>query len=445
MMVGRSVWSRVSRIRASLRDTGGENANLFGSQVIPESYRAGSDFFTSEKPKCQLALWVRDDTDRWTASQSAWRYQDFLVTTAHGCPNPEDFALSVNGNDPVRVGGNVVVNQDDVLVFKLPVKIWSQLGVSASTITTYTGGFVRVTGIEAHHSTSVGILDKTDVMAKYVYTGSTRPGHSGAPYVVGANQVVAMHVAGGTKNLAVSAQYIKSLIERRSVIPEARFHNDDWYDPNHEGPIEYTSRRSRYNPDEYEVEFGGEFHSMDEDNFRKFKRHAANTQRSYRPNHYTRDYYPECVERYTYGPTGLMRKAEFDPCPAGRYNMHRDHVECKDHIDVQAEIQPECTLKLKDVGLPLPKATLDPCALGSFNDPGKKCEIEIELLEKKKNSFLATANPASDMSGQPNHYAELLQQQAQILKSLNTLTMQLQSNLSNCSPSQTSPLKDQMS
>lgn len=455
MMVGRKAWSLVSRVRASFRDTGGDEAPLFSGQIIPESYRAGSDYFTSEKPKCQLTVWVRSNGDRWDVSESAWRYQNYLVTTLHGCPNPQDFALSRGNNDPIPVQGDVIVCQDDVLVIQLTPTVWSKLGVSTATIASYDGGFVRVTGIETHLSTSVGILHKTDILGKFTYTGSTRPGHSGAPYVVGTNQVVAMHMAGGTQNLAVNANYIKSLIERpqivkperitrkSGVIPEARFYNDDWYVPDDEGNTDYTSRRSRGNPDEYEVEYGGKYYVMDDDEYTRFNRHINNIKRKHRPQHNTRDYYdddyyPECREDVVYGPSGL-RRVKFEPCPKGKVTS-RGKIACPD-LDSTTTVQPECVAKIKDTSCEVPAVDLTTCHLGEVYGPGEKCDIELEELEAKRGSFLGKSKKASSMSEQPNRLDELFQQQAETQRLLNTMVQLLQSNLSPSSQSQTSPPK----
>ncbi|APG75781.1 hypothetical protein 2 [Hubei sobemo-like virus 37] len=189
---------------------------------------------------------------------------------------------------------------------------------------------VRITGCEAFKSTTAGILVPTDVLGIYRYSGTTKQGYSGAPYLVGDNSVAAMHLFGGDSgNLCVSARYIQMVIQQlviparlkdklkvygpvlattnpkmfgdasyesilprvRSylsrfpfVIPEGKGKNkkrrrmvqDDWYEEDLSQTKEIRARRSRIDPQNYEFQLGEHYYTVDDASFSRLKKLARN-------------------------------------------------------------------------------------------------------------------------------------------------------------------------
>nr|APG75880.1 hypothetical protein 2 [Sanxia water strider virus 12] len=196
---------------------------------------------------------------------------------------------------------------------------------------------VRITGCEAFKSTTCGILTPTSTLGVYVYSGTTKAGYSGAPYLVGDNSVAAMHLFGGDSgNLCVSARYIQMVIQQliipaklkdklkiygpiiattnskffgdtsvaesmrprnifvdavlrgnapvRELIPEAKGKNkkrrkrkmvqDDWYEEDMSEVKEIKARRSRIDPQNYEFQLGDHYYTVDNASFTRLK-HVA--------------------------------------------------------------------------------------------------------------------------------------------------------------------------
>lgn len=269
----------------------------------PESVKIGSDPFTADWPKCQMLVWSKDDNGQYFKSGNAWRFADYVVTASH-CLEGNEIALSMPDQDVAVLEFTKVYDYDEIAILTIPPQFFSDYNVKSAKITGNLDGMVRVTGCGVTKSTTSGILSPTDTFGIYKYSGTTKPGYSGAPYLVGDTQVVAMHLFGGDAgNLCVQATYIKMLIERmvgpakkqkkpayRKISepkttnpePEAkgkqrkkgskkRKNKSDWYLEDINPGDKIRVRRSRRDPEEYEFELGGHYYTVDESGYKQLR------------------------------------------------------------------------------------------------------------------------------------------------------------------------------
>nr|APG75753.1 hypothetical protein 2 [Hubei sobemo-like virus 39] len=267
-----------------------------------ESVRQGSEPFTSTWPACQMVLWnmVDEGLER---NACAWRFGDYLVTASHCLPSGDDrLFVSTARSDVVVTDYEVIYNHDEIAVCKVPASLFTDLSVRTAKIGGTDDSIVRITGCNPDRSTTSGLLQPTDIFGIYVYSGTTAPGYSGAPYMVGNNSVVAMHLCGGASgNLCVSARYIQMVINqfaskskpkmathgvidpamastrkegKRNVVQllgeskkKSPKHSaaDDWYDEDIAPGTVVRARKSRGDPREYEVQIGSTYYLVDED------------------------------------------------------------------------------------------------------------------------------------------------------------------------------------
>lgn len=260
-----------------------------------EAVQKGSQYYTAPPAKCQVVVWTAGGDGKWEPNCSGWRKGEYLYTAAHGIISDNiGLSRSVDGDDEIyQVSTKNMAVVDDCARVRVPPGVWTSLQTKSAKIATVDGDYVHVSGIYGRNNASSGQLLSTSTMGVYRYTGSTDVGFSGAPYVIGDNTVVAMHMSGGTVNLATSATYLELVFRDSSEKLEARFTtNDDWYNPDDDDEgTDYKFRRSPGNPDDYLVERGGRLHVMDEEEFTRFRRHMRNKASGpkYQQRAYTRD------------------------------------------------------------------------------------------------------------------------------------------------------------
>lgn len=300
------------------------------TQNFPESIRYGSDPFDSTWPGCQVILYLPSEGD-FVRNACAWRLGDYLITTSHAIPaDLADLYVGVPDKPVVRCGFKIAYDHDELCILEVPPSIFTTLSVKSARVGPTDNSMVRVTGCEAFRSTTTGLLSPTEVLAMYVYSGSTKAGYSGAPYMVGDNVVAAMHVSGGALgNLAISARYIQMVLQQLVIAPrergklrvygpvvassntdfmpenalvrhqigaltgkfgavtpravyESKGKNkkgkgrnnkvvDDWYEEEFVRGSEIRARKSRVNPDEIEFQFNDHYYLVDDSSFDRLK------------------------------------------------------------------------------------------------------------------------------------------------------------------------------
>nr|UGO57337.1 MAG: hypothetical protein 1 [Riboviria sp.] len=248
----------------------------------PESYRAGSEPFPGQLPTCQAHVYV-DNGNGPEINGSGWRHGNHFVTAYHVVQGAQNVYLARPDTQPIFLGNapKYVQADDDIAVFDLSPRVVHHLGLSSAKIDSDIDGFVRTTGI-GKTSTTTGRLQPTDHFGMLEYTGTTHPGYSGSPYMVGVNTVVAMHLSGGQRNVAVSADYVATWLERLEngdvvapvISPEKKKRkrlDNDWYGTIDPGQT-ITARKSPGDPAHYEVRMGTKYYYIDADEMSELKR-----------------------------------------------------------------------------------------------------------------------------------------------------------------------------
>jgi len=157
-----------------------------------------------------------------TAFKVTVKQQDFVVTAAHVISSTADTYLQA-GDFSVRIPYDHWIRvATDAVALRLDRAEYSELRKSVKSLRVgcSMGIDVQAKSAHPHRNTSVGILRPASNSEKsssgfggVIYTGKTRPGFSGAPYVVG-NVVHGMHLQTGAIANGYSMSYLASLIAR---------------------------------------------------------------------------------------------------------------------------------------------------------------------------------------------------------------------------------------
>lgn len=199
--------------------------------MLPESIRPDSDWQTRKIHPSTLAIVCREGESR-SVIGTAIVIDGFLITAAHvvvGGVYPELFAISREYDDhgvvtkksyalPGSFDKKWCKLADDLIACKAPQ------GIKAMPVESFScNKYVAVQAAFETDNTSCGTLKHSQdrFFGAVEYSGSTRPGFSGAPYFSG-EKILGIHLGGGNAgNYGVSASYVKALVSR-IVKPEAR-------------------------------------------------------------------------------------------------------------------------------------------------------------------------------------------------------------------------------
>lgn len=273
----------------------------------PESIKIGSELFSSQWPKFQLIIWDKDGA-AYKPIACAFRVSDYVITASHCLVDPKTVALSTDVGDVCVLDYETVYNADELAIIKIHPTFFTENKVAAAKLSPDIDGVVRVTGCDVKTATSCGILKPTTTFSLLSYSGTTKPGFSGAPYIVGDTKIVAMHICGGADgNLCIQGSYIKlimsnfvnqqpakqkkkkpyEVVQQGDREPEKKKGKSkkgkkrkttDWYSEEITSATKIRYRRSRYDPEEYEVLINGNYYLMDASQLRELKgrAHAQN-------------------------------------------------------------------------------------------------------------------------------------------------------------------------
>lgn len=197
-----------------------------------ERMHAGSDLQTiSSVPLCVGQIQVLCEKG-WVHIASCFRMEDALLTAYHAVQTEGKYRIRVPRTGKIMEfkGGekgpwNKV--EADMGVLYIGNSVLSDLGLkkpkTASIVANF--GMSQMAECVSHYKDgtvrkSIGRLKMaTDIFGSVVYDGSTKPGFSGAPYVVG-EVVYGMHLGGAAVNMGYDAEYLR--------IMAAQFNNEAW-------------------------------------------------------------------------------------------------------------------------------------------------------------------------------------------------------------------------
>lgn len=184
---------------------------------LPESVREGSPFVTIRTPNFVIGLYV-DQGDKKVFLGTGWVLNGWVVTAGHVVHEGELLAknLLMRHEDtfyPATGGWRMIAT--DLVAHRAPVGIRS-----AKIETINSAQHSMIVSASQTMNASLGVLKHNPERAYgfVEYSGSTRGGFSGSPYLSG-ERVVAMHLGGGDcGNFGYAASYIATCLrglERR--------------------------------------------------------------------------------------------------------------------------------------------------------------------------------------------------------------------------------------
>lgn len=198
-----------------------DNAGHLG-ETMNESYVSGSSYTTvTDFPKFMFGVYGVDAIEnKHTFYGTGFKMGKYLFTAAHVIKEIKDRELYVyidNGVESVRVNKPWVEVHNDVAAVESPAMVGLASGRSAQLSEQQSA--VACAWLKQQNF-SAGILKTTANPIETRYVGSTRPGFSGSPITTGVNSkvILAIHLAGGSANVGISAKYLE-LITDKGLFP----------------------------------------------------------------------------------------------------------------------------------------------------------------------------------------------------------------------------------
>lgn len=225
----------------------------------------GSVPVQSPPPDLQGEVWTVSNGKR-LRQGVFFRVSDRLYLAEHCILGADKVFLVYKGKEQELVDRPTIVDFDFVSVPYEPFSHWQMASGkfpkrSSATFASVHNGTVCTYGLVKPGST-VGYVD---------YSGTTLPGFSGAPYLLG-KIVVGVHLGSGTTNMGLDGASISVLVAGR-VTPEggSAITTDltEIYDnQHHDDPISWRFMANEM----YQVKVKGQFRLYDEDEFKKLQR-----------------------------------------------------------------------------------------------------------------------------------------------------------------------------
>lgn len=242
------------------------------NHIISESIRTDSSENDAIAPKVQVKVGsIKDGV--FVVYGSAVRICDAVVVPAHVITSASDADGNVwfkgsQGSLKIHVDGFNCI-ETDLYARSLGPEEFSRIGmpqVKLAECLPPTGEFISIVGVQSKGTVGKLVHDNS-VFGKVVYSGTTMPGYSGAPYMKG-NAVVGIHCWGGKVNGGYSASYVKVLIQR--MLKQVCEASEDWLaDKFARNSIKKTDIRFEPGNDEAWIRYNGQYHIVSGDVFRK--------------------------------------------------------------------------------------------------------------------------------------------------------------------------------
>ncbi|APG75748.1 hypothetical protein 1 [Shuangao insect virus 9] len=247
----------------------------------PERMRPGSLLMPHAPSKCQAELYGKTQ-GTWVRLGQAFRSSNYLVTASHVIDQVEIVKITTE-HASIEVPTSLFRQvEGDLSIMPVTDQVLAPLKLANGRLASHeategSGLFVKIGGFG---SGSLGMLKPNPAFGFVEYTGSTVPGFSGAPYVVG-DVIYGMHLGGGAQNLGYSGAYISMLM--RALQEDST----DFLMSQIERAAEYQVSQSPYDPDEFRVKVGGRYYLLDAEGVHKLnlrvQRDVSSGYRDYEP------------------------------------------------------------------------------------------------------------------------------------------------------------------
>nr|UGO57585.1 MAG: hypothetical protein 1 [Riboviria sp.] len=261
------VWRLKERIGMKMIEKPSGKVN----SIIPESIRDNSHELETAMPKIQVKVGKVVDGE-FVVFGSAVRIADAIVVPAHVIISASDD----NGNVWLKGSQSVIrfssesfeLIETDLMARNTQSEEFSRIGmphVRLAECLGEKGEFVSVCGIAGKGTVGRLKHDPTS-FGKVMYSGTTMPGYSGAPYTIG-NAVSGIHCWGGKINGGYSASYVKVLVQKQlGRVDETEI----WLMEKFQKKC-FKKADIKFNPgnDEAWIRYEGKYHLVSGETFRK--------------------------------------------------------------------------------------------------------------------------------------------------------------------------------
>nr|AXV43878.1 hypothetical protein 1 [Yongsan sobemo-like virus 1] len=252
--------------------------------VTPSKLKPGDSFYTEEKampnstyehtkvlPSFQAMIMASLDGETYHVMGQCFWVDEGLVTAAHVIEGFNYLIVYRDDDHKVQVDpDSFEIGHGDYAVIRQPQRITQLLGLSkakfVSIATSNDSGLsVNITAMEKR---TIGFLERHNHFGFVSYTGSTTKGFSGAPYYFG-RTIFGMHLGADSKNMGYDGAYLRTELRPSRVIKkQTGLDTEDsaeWLIGQLDRYEEIEYSRSPYNPDEYKVRVGNQYHIVDDE------------------------------------------------------------------------------------------------------------------------------------------------------------------------------------
>lgn len=240
-----------------------------GVDTFMEKMRAGSLLESiSTKPKFQVDIWTRNENTMFIKRGQGFLTKFGLTTAYHVVEDSYEVKIVSHADFIIISGDRFEQVESDIGLTKLLAHEILKLQLKTARLVEFglnhgSGLLVR---IQAFGSMTMGKLDPDlTAFGLTLYSGSTVPGFSGAPYYVG-NCVYGMHIGGNSINVGYEAAYVHMVSSKGQESTEdyliqqiTRYQDYDW-------------ERNPYNPDEARLRVGGKYYTVEVDTMDNIQR-----------------------------------------------------------------------------------------------------------------------------------------------------------------------------
>ncbi|APG75912.1 hypothetical protein 1 [Wuhan arthropod virus 4] len=228
-------------------------------EFTPEKVKPSSILIKPERPTFQAAIYG-ELNGAWVRSGQAFKVRHQLITAYHVVESFQRLRLVTSSGEIDMASERFRWVEGDVAFCLLTPQENQILALTEAKLANHefasnSGLIVKATGF---NNSSYGFLKEYPAFGYVEYAGSTVPGFSGCPYVVGP-KVYGMHLGGGVENLGLNGAYLDMLVRRKDESSE------DYLFGQIEKHEKYDYQQSPYDPDEFRLRIGGKYYLIDAD------------------------------------------------------------------------------------------------------------------------------------------------------------------------------------
>lgn len=236
---------------------------------MPEKLMAGSVLSTVPQPQFQCDVLVRYPGMGFVYAGQAFKVDNYIYTANHVVAQSTGVRLRTKaGVVEIYDLERIMEVEGDIARVLLTPQEEGKLCLKSGRFSEVVSGKVLVT-CYGNEQQSQGFVQPYDAFGYVSYNGSTLPGHSGAPYLLG-KAIVGMHLGGQSVNIGYDGQYL------RMVHKQVQEDSDEYImELCQRGAFKRALyRQSPYSPDDFQVKVHGKYYNVDRDTIYGLRSHG---------------------------------------------------------------------------------------------------------------------------------------------------------------------------